>query len=176
MQFNRNTIRLGLGLIAAFYVIVGGLFTQAYIPAARFNAAVEASAQGEGYDYSGSSLQDALSAEANDAKVRRYGAILLWGTVGLAVFGGVVPKEEIVRATSDLNKKIYERLVSMGVGKLDIVRITVEAAVEGGRLVFGEPKIEWFVPHSEVQKKVEECEKKIAEIRQRIEALLKELP
>ncbi|MEM1598258.1 MAG: DUF2258 domain-containing protein [Pyrobaculum sp.] len=93
-----------------------------------------------------------------------------------AVFGGVVPKEEIVRATSDLNKKIYERLVSMGVGKLDIVRITVEAAVEGGRLVFGEPKIEWFVPHSEVQKKVEECEKKIAEIRQRIEALLKELP
>lgn len=90
MKFDRNTIRLGLGLIAAFYVIVGGLFMQAYIPAARFNAAVEASARGEGYDYSGSSLQDALSAEANDAKVRRYGALLLWGTVGLAVFGGVV--------------------------------------------------------------------------------------
>lgn len=90
MKFDRNIIRLGLGLIAAFYVIVGGLFMQAYIPAARFNAAVEASARGEGYDYSGSSLQDALSAETNDAKVRRYGALLLWGTVGLAVFGGVV--------------------------------------------------------------------------------------
>ena len=32
-----------------------------------------------------------------------------------AVFGGVVPREEIVRATSELNKKIYEKLISMGV-------------------------------------------------------------
>lgn len=91
MKFDRNTIRLSLGLIAAFYVIVGGLFIQAYIPAARFNAAVEASAKpGAQYDYSPSALQDALNADANDAKVRRYGALLLWGTVGLAVFGGVV--------------------------------------------------------------------------------------
>lgn len=91
MQFSRNTIRLGLGLIAAFYVIVGGLFIQAYIPAARFNAAVEASTNpGFQYDYSPRALQDALNADANDAKVRRYGALLLWGTVGLAVFGGVV--------------------------------------------------------------------------------------
>jgi len=92
-----------------------------------------------------------------------------------AVFGGVVPKEEIVRATSELNKKIYERLVSMGVGKLDIVRISVEASVEGGRLIFGEPKIEWFVPHTEVEKKVKECEEKFAEVKQKIENLLKEL-
>lgn len=92
-----------------------------------------------------------------------------------AVFGGVVPKEEIVRATSELNKKIYERLVSMGVGKLDIVRISVEASVEGGRLIFGEPKIEWFVPHTEVEKRVKECEEKFAEIKQKIENLLKEL-
>jgi len=92
-----------------------------------------------------------------------------------AVFGGVVPKEEIVKATSELNKKIYERLVSMGVGKLDIVRISVEASVEGGRLIFGEPKIEWFVPHTEVEKRVKECEEKFAEIKQKIENLLKEL-
>ena len=90
-----------------------------------------------------------------------------------AVFGGVVPKEEIIRATSELNKKIYERLVSMGVGKLDIVRISVEASVEGGRLIFGEPKIEWFVPHTEVEKRVKECEQRLAEIRQRLEELLK---
>jgi len=92
-----------------------------------------------------------------------------------AVFGGVVPKEEIVRATSELNKKIYERLVSMGVDKLDIVRISVEASVEGGRLIFGEPKIEWFVPHTEVEKRVKECEEKFAEVKQKIENLLKEL-
>lgn len=91
MQLDRNTIRLGLGLIAAFYVIVGGLFLQAYIPAARFNAAAKASAEsGRSYDYTGQSMQDALSYDDNDAKVRRYGALLLWGTVGLAAFGGVV--------------------------------------------------------------------------------------
>jgi hypothetical protein len=92
-----------------------------------------------------------------------------------AVFGGILPREEIVKATSELNKKIYETLISMGVGKLDIVRITVEATVEGGRLIFGEPKIEWFVPHSEMQKRLEECEKRFAEIRKRIESLLKEI-
>lgn len=85
-----------------------------------------------------------------------------------AVFGGVVPREEIVRAVSELNKKIYEKLISMGAGKLDIVRITVEVAIEGGRLVFGEPEIEWFVPHGEVQ----ECEKKLAEIKEKVKALL----
>jgi hypothetical protein len=93
-----------------------------------------------------------------------------------AVFGGILPKEEIVRATSELNRKIYEKLVSMGVGKLDIIRITVEAAVEGNRLTFSEPKIEWFLPYAEVQKRLEECEKKMTDIRQKIESLLEELP
>lgn len=93
-----------------------------------------------------------------------------------AVFGGIVPREEIVKAASELNKKIYEILISMGVGKLDTVRIAVEAAVEGEKLIFGEPKIEWFVPHSEMQKRLEECEKRFTEIRKRIESLLKEIP
>ncbi|MEM1902882.1 MAG: DUF2258 domain-containing protein [Pyrobaculum sp.] len=93
-----------------------------------------------------------------------------------AVFGRLLPREEIVRSTSELNKKIYEKLISMGVGKLDIVRITVDAAVEGDKLIFGEPRVEWFIPHTELQKKIEECEKKVVEIRQKIETLLKELP
>ncbi|MEM1663943.1 MAG: DUF2258 domain-containing protein [Pyrobaculum sp.] len=93
-----------------------------------------------------------------------------------AVFGRLLPREEIVRSTSELNKKIYEKLISMGVGKLDIVRITVDAVVEGDKLIFGEPRVEWFIPHTELQKKIEECEKKVVEIRQKIETLLKELP
>lgn len=93
-----------------------------------------------------------------------------------AVFGRLLPREEIVRSTSELNKKIYEKLISMGVGKLDIVRITVDAVVEGDKLIFGEPRIEWFIPHTELPKKIEECEKKVVEIRQKIETLLKELP
>lgn len=90
MKFDRNTIRLGLALIAAFYVIVGGLFLQAYIPAARFDAAVEAQIKSDHpYDYSGPA-EDALNYDANEAKARRYGSLLLWGTLGLGVFLSVV--------------------------------------------------------------------------------------
>jgi hypothetical protein len=92
-----------------------------------------------------------------------------------AVFGGVVPREEIVRAAAELNKKIFEKLIAMGIGKLDIVRIAVEAAVEGDKLVFGEPKIEWFIPHAEVEKRLQECEKRMSEMKQKIESLLKDL-
>lgn len=92
-----------------------------------------------------------------------------------AAFGRVVPREEIVKSVAELNKKIYEKLTSMGAGKLDIIRITVEATVDGDKLTFGEPRIEWFIPYTEVQKKIEECEKKMAEIREKIESLLKEL-
>jgi hypothetical protein len=93
-----------------------------------------------------------------------------------AIFGRVLSREEILRATAELNKKIFERLISMGVGKLDLVRITVEATVEGNKLVFGEPKIEWFIPHTEVEKRLQECEKRMSEVKQKIESILKELP
>jgi len=92
-----------------------------------------------------------------------------------AVFGRVVSREEIVRTTAELNRKIFEKLTAMGVGKLNLVRITVEATVEGNKLVFGEPKIEWFVPHTEVEKRLQECEKRMNEMKQKIESLLKEL-
>ena len=92
-----------------------------------------------------------------------------------AAFGRVLPKEEIVRTTAELNKKIFDKLIAMGVGKLDLVRITVEAAVEGSKLVFGEPKIEWFILHADVEKRLQECEKRMSEMKQKIELLLKEL-
>lgn len=89
---DKNQTRLALAGVAAFYVIVGGLFLQAYIPAARFDAAVEARREtGAGYDFSSSrSLNDALSYNDNRAKVGRYGALLMWSTLGFATFGGVV--------------------------------------------------------------------------------------
>ena len=92
-----------------------------------------------------------------------------------AVFGGIVPRGEILRAAAELNKKIFEKLIAMGVGKLDLVRITVEAAVEGSKLVFSEPKIEWFILHADVEKRLQECEKRMSEMKQKIELLLKEL-
>ena len=88
---NNNNIRIGLAALAAFYVIVGSLFLQAYIPVQRFNANVEANAKSKTYDpdVTSRNMADALSYTDNLAKVSRYGSILLWGTVGIATFGGV---------------------------------------------------------------------------------------
>ena len=87
---NRSVLRYGLAAVAAFYVIVTGLFPQAYVPLARFDAQVEANTRSRSSSLSPQQVQDALNFPANEMKVRRYGSILLWGTVGLAVFGGVV--------------------------------------------------------------------------------------
>ena len=87
---NRSVLRYGLAAVAAFYVILTGLFLQAYIPLARFNSQVETSAGLLPSSMSPQQMQDTLNFPANEMKVRRYGSILLWGTVGLAAFGGVV--------------------------------------------------------------------------------------
>ncbi|MGC9118634.1 MAG: DUF2258 domain-containing protein [Thermoproteus sp.] len=93
-----------------------------------------------------------------------------------AAFKNMVKQEEILRAVAELNKSIYDKLIKMGVGKLDIIRITVEARVDGGRLSFGEPVIEWFVPSekaAELQSQLADCKKTLAELRQRLEEILK---
>lgn len=88
---NNNTVRIALAAVAALYVILGSLFLQAYIPVQRFNANVEANAKSETYDpdFTSRNMADALSYTDNLAKVSRYGSLLLWGTVGIATFGGV---------------------------------------------------------------------------------------
>ncbi|MCI4464891.1 MAG: DUF2258 domain-containing protein [Thermoproteus sp.] len=93
-----------------------------------------------------------------------------------AAFRNAVKQEEILRAVAELNRSIYDRLIKMGVGKLDIVRITVEARVDGGKLTFGEPAIEWFISSekaAELQSQLADCRKRLAELRQRLEEILK---
>ncbi|TFW12161.1 hypothetical protein EGY25_08920 [Brevundimonas intermedia] len=86
---NSNTARIGLAAVAAFYVIVTSLFLQAYIPLQRFYASVEATSLSIDPNSRDQRLQDTLSYPENERKVSRYGSILLWGTVGIATFGGV---------------------------------------------------------------------------------------
>lgn len=95
--------------------------------------------------------------------------------IAFAVFSHTVPRDEVLRAVADLNRSVYERLTSMGVGKADLVRITVEAVVEGGRLTFGEPRIELFLPAQEVQRRLEECQRKIDDMKKRLEEILRGL-
>lgn len=88
-NMNNSTVRIGLAAVVAFYVIVTSLFLQAYIPLNRFYAHAEAASHSSRQEMSNQQMQDALSYTANEMKVRRYGSILLWGTVGIATFGGV---------------------------------------------------------------------------------------
>lgn len=85
----KSVLRLGLAAVVAFYVIVTGLFIQAYIPLQRFYSHAD-SGSSAASSMSSKQMLDALSYPANEMKVRRYGSVLLWGTVGIAAFGGVV--------------------------------------------------------------------------------------
>ncbi|ALJ09843.1 hypothetical protein [Brevundimonas sp. DS20] len=103
---NNTTIRIGLAAVAAFYVIVTSLFLQAYIPLHRFYASVEATSLPDDPKSRNQQLQDTLSYPANEVKVRKYGSILLWGTVGIATFGGVfVATRQRRRADTALTAK-----------------------------------------------------------------------
>lgn len=86
---NRSVLRMGLAAVVAFYVIVTGLLLQAYIPLQRFYSHAESDTPAAS-SMSSQQMHDALSYPSNEMKVRRYGSILLWGTVGIAAFGGVV--------------------------------------------------------------------------------------
>ena len=88
-----------------------------------------------------------------------------------AIFKNKVSTEEIVRSVAEANMMLYEKMTSAGIGKLDVVRITIEATVENGKIVFSEPKIERFVPYSEVEKIKEECEKKLSEFKNKLNIL-----
>jgi len=116
--------------------------------------------------------------------------------VALAAFKGYAPREVIIRDVSEFNKTLYDIIVNkMKCAKGDLIRIVVDATYdeEGQRLVFGEPKIDKFVPESEVRElyesKVRELEaerdrlvreleaerSKLARVKSRLEEILKEL-
>ncbi|MBP1448620.1 MAG: DUF2258 domain-containing protein [Thermoproteus sp.] len=93
-----------------------------------------------------------------------------------AAFKNVVPQDKVLKAVAELNKSIYEKMVGMGIGKLDIVRISVEAKIDRGELTFGEPQIEWFIPYSkavELENELKSCKTYIKELKNKLEEILK---
>jgi len=116
--------------------------------------------------------------------------------VALAAFKGYAPREVIIRDVSEFNRQLYDIVVNkMGCGKGDLIRISVDVSYdeEGQRLVFGEPKIDRFVPESEIKaayeskireleaererlrKELEEERSKLEAVRERLEELVREL-
>ena len=96
--------------------------------------------------------------------------------VALAAFKGYAPRDVIIRDVSEFNKKLYDVIVNkMGCAKGDLIRITVDVSYdeEGQRLVFGEPKIDRFVPESEVkaayEAKIKELEAELEKLRRELE-------
>lgn len=103
---NKNTIRLGLAAVAAFYVVTGGLWAADFFPLQKFYAATEAKSElsdklgferaWESPEYKAATAYqetyalshgDILEAES---KLALYRALLLWGTVGMGAAAGVL--------------------------------------------------------------------------------------
>lgn len=103
---NTNVVRLGLAAVAAFYVVVGGLWAADYFPLQKFYAQIEvkdAAVERHGYpagfeanEYKEAAAYqqtyalthgDILKTEGNLAL---YRSLLLWGTIALGVGGGVL--------------------------------------------------------------------------------------
>lgn len=103
---NRNNIRLALAGIAAFYVVVGGIWAADYFPLQKFMAQSEVQSEliaEHGYEaaYNTEEYQESLAYQqvyalshadifATDAKLALLQSLLLWVTVALAVGGGVL--------------------------------------------------------------------------------------
>ncbi len=93
-----------------------------------------------------------------------------------AAFGKIVPENVILRDVAEFNKKLYDELVSRGIGKIDLVRISVEVSYdpEKQKLVFGEPKIEKLYTEEEVKGLLEKLvEEKCGEALKKIEEIKK---
>ena len=103
---NTNTKRIALAAIAIFYVVLGGLWASNHFPLQKFSAQHEVQAELErkmGFDAAFKSkeyrasmeYQTAYAVSAPDVhvtlgRIALYKTLLFWGTIALAVGGGVL--------------------------------------------------------------------------------------
>lgn len=102
---NTNTKRMVLAAIAAFYVVVGGLWASNHFPLQKFMAQTEIQAEldrklgpdaykSEAYEASHAyKMHYALTApdvHVTLGRIALYKTLLFWGTIALAVGGGVM--------------------------------------------------------------------------------------
>lgn len=105
-QMNKNVTRMGLAAIAAFYVVVGGLWASDYFPLQKFYAQREikdAIYEKVGYPeaFRSKEFEAATAYEQTyalthgsifetESKLASYKSLLFWATVALSVGGGVL--------------------------------------------------------------------------------------
>lgn len=127
--------------------------------------------------YTGVSLKAARTAELRTGiipaarfadKIRR---------VALAAFKGYVPREVIIRDVAEFNKELFDIIVNrMKCEKGDLIRVIVDVTYdeESQKLMFGEPRIERFIPESQVRAEYEEKIRELEEERERLSRELEE--
>lgn len=103
---NKNVTRIGLAAIAAFYVVVGGLWASDYFPLQKFHAQMELQSElveklGFQEAYKSQEYQEAADYQhayalthpgilGISAKLAFYESLLLWATVAIGAGGGVL--------------------------------------------------------------------------------------
>lgn len=103
---NNTTTRIGLSAIAAFYLVIGGLWAIDYFPLQKLYAQAEIQntvAERVGYQAAyetqeykkATAYQERYALSHSDiygteAKLAFYQSLLLWGTVAIGVGGGVL--------------------------------------------------------------------------------------
>ena len=103
---NQNTMRLALAAIAAFYVVIGGLWAINYFPLKNFYHQIEVKdtiTKKLGYPAAFQSHEYKAAEEAQatyplshpdilvtEGRVSFYRSLLIWGTVAMGVGGGVL--------------------------------------------------------------------------------------
>ena len=106
LRMNKNIVRIGLAVIAAIYVVVGGLWASDYFPLQKFYAqdkikdriiekvgykeAYRSKEYDEAYRYEQLYAITHPSIYETEAKLAFYRSLLLWGTIALGAGGGVL--------------------------------------------------------------------------------------
>ena len=132
--------------------------------------------------YTGVTLKAARTAELRTGIIPAARFADKMRRVALAAFKGYAPRDVIIRDVSEFNRRLYDIIVNqMKCSKGDLIRITVDVAYdeEGQRLIFGEPRIDKFVPEREIKEEFEkqitslkeECEKRVKELEEKLEQL-----
>lgn len=103
---NKNVTRLGLAVIAAFYVVIGGLWAVSYFPLQKVYAVTEAKTalvEKIGYEraHETKEYKEATAYQeryvmsnpdivTTEGRLAFYQSLLLWGTVAIGAGGGVL--------------------------------------------------------------------------------------
>jgi len=92
-----------------------------------------------------------------------------------ALVKGKIEPREVVRASAELNQRIFEEFQRLGVAKEDVVRITVEFTIEDGKIVwnYDSLNIEVYKKSEEekLAKAMEEVEERERELEEKIKAI-----